>query len=77
MGFRQFLLRGHEAVTGEWALVSIAWNLKRMFALNGQNGVKEQLKLTFLRLNSGDDLIAVVRKINFDHLLGYSTIIGL
>ncbi len=35
MGFRQFLLRGHEAVTGEWTLVSIAWNLKHMFALNG------------------------------------------
>lgn len=34
MGFRQFLLRGYEAVSGEWTLVSIAWNLKRMFALN-------------------------------------------
>ena len=35
MGFRQFLIRGYEAVIGEWTLVSIAWNLKRMFALNG------------------------------------------
>lgn len=35
MGFRQFLLRGYEAVSGEWTLVSITWNLKRMFALNG------------------------------------------
>ena len=35
MGFRQFLLRGYEAVSGEWTLVSIAWNLKRMYALNG------------------------------------------
>lgn len=34
MGFRQFLLRGHKAVTGEWDLVSIAWNLKRMFILS-------------------------------------------
>ncbi len=34
MGFRQFLLRGFEAVSGEWLLVSMAWNLKRMFALN-------------------------------------------
>jgi transposase len=33
LGFRQFLLRGLEAVTGEWTLVSIAWNLKRIFAL--------------------------------------------
>jgi len=35
LGFRQFFLRGLEAVSGEWTLVSIAWNLKRMFALNG------------------------------------------
>jgi len=34
IGFRQFLLRGFEAVSGEWLLVSMAWNLKRMFALN-------------------------------------------
>jgi transposase len=34
LGFRQFFLRGLEAVSGEWTLVSIAWNLKRMFALN-------------------------------------------
>jgi transposase len=33
LGFRQFLLRGLEAVSGEWTLVSMAWNLKRMFAL--------------------------------------------
>lgn len=33
MGFRQFLLRGFKAVTGEWILVSMAWNIKRMFAL--------------------------------------------
>jgi transposase len=34
MGFRQFFLRGREAVSGEWTLVSIAWNIRRMFALN-------------------------------------------
>ena len=33
MGFRQFLLRGFKSVTGEWTLVSMAWNIKRMFAL--------------------------------------------
>lgn len=33
MGFRQFLLRGVNAATGEWNLVSMAWNIKRMFAL--------------------------------------------
>jgi transposase len=33
LGFRQFLLRGLESVRGEWRLVSMAWNLKRMFVL--------------------------------------------
>jgi transposase len=33
MGFRQFLLRGLDKVKGEWALVCLAWNLKRMAAL--------------------------------------------
>jgi transposase len=34
MGFRQFLLRGIDNVQGEWSLVTMAWNVKRMFALN-------------------------------------------
>jgi hypothetical protein len=33
MGFRQFLLRGIDKVRGEWSLVTMSWNLKRMFAL--------------------------------------------
>ena len=33
MGFRQFSLRGLEKVRGEWNLVTLAWNVKRMFAL--------------------------------------------
>jgi hypothetical protein len=35
LGFRQFLLRGLRAVQGEWALVCIGWNLKRLFVLKG------------------------------------------
>jgi transposase len=34
LGFRQFLLRGLDKVRGEWSLVTMAWNMKRMFALN-------------------------------------------
>src|SRR6266851_230384 len=34
MGFRQFLLRGLDNVRGEWSLVTMAWNIKRMFALS-------------------------------------------
>jgi len=33
LGFRQFLLRGLDKVSGEWTLVTMAWNVKRMFAL--------------------------------------------
>jgi transposase len=34
LGFRQFLLRGLNAVRGEWSLVTLAWNMKRMFTLS-------------------------------------------
>jgi len=33
LGFRQFLLRGLDRVRGEWNLVTMAWNMKRMFVL--------------------------------------------
>ncbi len=33
MGYRQCLLRGLENVKGEWRLVAMSWNIKRMFAL--------------------------------------------
>jgi transposase len=33
MGFRQFLLRGIDKVRGEWSLVTMAWNMKRLFVL--------------------------------------------
>jgi transposase len=35
LGFRQFLLRGIDKVRGEWNLVTMAWNMKRMFTLQG------------------------------------------
>ena len=34
LGFRQFSMRGLEKARGEWSLVTMAWNIKRMFALN-------------------------------------------
>jgi hypothetical protein len=33
LGFRQFSMRGLEKARGEWSLVTMAWNMKRMFAL--------------------------------------------
>jgi len=33
LGFRQFLLRGLDNVRGEWNLVTMAYNMKRMFSL--------------------------------------------
>ena len=35
MGFRRFMLRGLPQVRGEWNLVTLSFNLKRMFALQG------------------------------------------
>lgn len=35
LGFRQFSLRGLKNVSGEFNLVALAWNLKRMFVLAG------------------------------------------
>ncbi len=35
-GVRQFSLRGLKKVTGEWTLVCLAWNLKRMAKLRPQ-----------------------------------------
>ena len=36
MGFRQFSLRGLTKVSGEWTLVCLAWNLKRLAVLRLQ-----------------------------------------
>jgi hypothetical protein len=33
LGFRQFSLRGLGAAAGEWSLVCLAWNLKRLHKL--------------------------------------------
>lgn len=33
MGYRQAMLRGLQNVKGEWNLVTMSWNIKRMFAL--------------------------------------------
>src|SRR6202162_690242 len=38
MGFRQFSMRGLEKARGEWSLVTMAWNIKRMFALMPEIG---------------------------------------
>ena len=38
MGFRQFSLRGLRKVTGEWNLVCLAWNVKRMAVLRPKVG---------------------------------------
>ena len=38
MGFRQFSLRGLANVNGEWSLVCLAWNLKRMAVLRPKFG---------------------------------------
>ena len=37
LGFRQFRLRGLDNVRSEWSLVTMAWNIKRIFALSLTN----------------------------------------
>ncbi len=34
LGFRRFSLRGEQQADGEWSLVCLAYNLKRLFTLN-------------------------------------------
>ena len=36
LGFRQFRLRGHAKVQGEWSLVCLAYNFKRLWKLKSQ-----------------------------------------
>ena len=36
MGFRQFLLRGKSKVELEWTLVTLSYNIKRLFHLGAQ-----------------------------------------
>ena len=35
IGFRQFMLRGFEKAKGEWNLICIAYNLKRLHTMRG------------------------------------------
>lgn len=44
LGFRQFMLRGFDRISGEWTLVSIAYNLRRLFQL--REGPKQAAKRT-------------------------------
>lgn len=39
LGFRQFLLRGLAKVSGEWSLVCLAYNLKRLHTLQGSTAM--------------------------------------
>jgi transposase len=48
IGFRQFMLRGLKAVQGEWTLVCIAFNLKRLHTLKGVKKAAEVAASMFL-----------------------------
>ena len=43
MGFRQFALLGLEKVRRKWSLVTMAWNIKRMFVLKAARGRKRRV----------------------------------
>ena len=62
LGFRQFLLRGLDQVRGEWNLVTMAWNLKRMFALSPAEGASRPLNSILsidTHMNPHDPRVAV------------------
>ena len=40
MGFRQFLLRGIKSVRGEWRLVCMSWNIKRLHKIMSEKGLQ-------------------------------------
>lgn len=47
LGFRQFMLRGFDRISGEWTLVSIAYNLRRLFQLRkGPNQADRRTRST-------------------------------
>ena len=46
MGFRQFHLRGHPKVAIEWCLVTLAYNIKRMFTLTNGRKLSEMVLKT-------------------------------
>jgi transposase len=48
IGFRHFMLRGLKAVQGEWTLVCIAFNLKRLHTLKGVKKAAEVAASMFL-----------------------------
>jgi hypothetical protein len=50
IGFRPFMLRGLMAVKGEWTLLCIAFNLKRLHTLNGVKKTLERIARMFLRM---------------------------
>ena len=52
IGFRQFMLRGLKAVQGEWTLVCIAFNLKRLHTLKGVKKAAEVAANMFLSMLS-------------------------
>ena len=46
MGFRQFHLRGHPKVETEWTLVTLAYNVKRLFKMSGSRAMPRSGWLT-------------------------------
>ena len=60
MGFRGFSLRGKEKVSGEWTLVCLAYNLKRLHGMVGSvtNGAGGSKSAAMVRKPSGISLVS-------------------
>jgi Transposase DDE domain len=63
MGFRQFLLRGLDNVQGEWSLVTMAWNMKRMYATAAAGNGRPCCASRFWALNDRHNCIGALTKV--------------
>ena len=61
IGFRQFMLRGLDKVRGEWSLVTMAWNMKRMFALAGELSRIVRFAIRFGVFSRGKPCVGIAR----------------
>jgi Transposase DDE domain len=60
LGFRQFLLRGLRNVQGEWTLVTMCWNLKRMFTRIEDGRRSRERSLSRTATSTSDSVLAVL-----------------
>jgi len=72
LGYRQFMLRGFDRISGEWTLVTMAYNLRRLFQLRG--GRAKAAGKAVGRLPGGARGLSMVGSL-FDRMTGWDAMI--